>query len=161
MRNLEEQLINLSRNSGSKQYDTNVDIIVNDLKKKHVQEVASLQDQYKSVIEQIKSKVSKTFSGLKRSCIFNKFCFIQDHHCTLLTNELKKLQQEHHNTITENNVIIHKLTKEIKDLHKNKLSDSNNYDDIANLNSQLIECSKQNQQLNDTLQKLTVSVSYF
>lgn len=57
MRNLEEQLTNLSRNNGSKQYDTNVDFIVNDLKRKHSQEVANLQDQYKNLVEQIKSKV--------------------------------------------------------------------------------------------------------
>jgi len=57
MINLEEQLTNLSRNNGSKQYDTNVDFIVNDLKRKHNQEVANLQDQYKSIVEQIKSKV--------------------------------------------------------------------------------------------------------
>lgn len=57
MMNLEEQLINLSRSNGSKQYDTNVDFIVNDLRKKHHQEVANLQDQYKDVLEQIKSKV--------------------------------------------------------------------------------------------------------
>lgn len=57
MMNLEEQLINLSRNNGSKQYDTNVDFIVNDLRKKHHQEVTNLQEQYKDVLEQIKSKV--------------------------------------------------------------------------------------------------------
>lgn len=57
MKALEEQLINLSRNNGSRQYDTNVDCIVNDLKKKHNQEVVNLQNQYKSVIEQIRFKV--------------------------------------------------------------------------------------------------------
>lgn len=55
--NLEEQLNILSRNNGSKQYDTNADFIVNNLKKKHSQEVANLQEQYKDFIEQIKSKV--------------------------------------------------------------------------------------------------------
>lgn len=58
MKTLEEQLTNLSRNNGSRQYDTNVDCIVNDLKKKHKQEVVNLQNQYKSVLEQIRFKVS-------------------------------------------------------------------------------------------------------
>jgi len=57
MINLEEQLTNLSRNNSSKQYDTNVDFIINDLKKKHNQEVANLQDQYKTIVGQLKSKV--------------------------------------------------------------------------------------------------------
>ncbi|XP_060862176.1 putative leucine-rich repeat-containing protein DDB_G0290503 isoform X1 [Metopolophium dirhodum] len=135
MKTLEEQLTNLSRNNGSRQYDTNVDCIVNDLKKKHKQEVVNLQNQYKSVIEQIRFK---------------------DRHCTLLTNELKKLQQEHHRIISENNDLICNLKKELNAAQQNKLSISNNYDHILNLNSQLIECSKQNQQLNNTLQRLTV-----
>lgn len=57
MKTLEEQLTNLSRNNGSRQYDTNVDCIINDLKKKHSQEVINLQNQYKSLIEQIHFKV--------------------------------------------------------------------------------------------------------
>lgn len=61
MINLEEQLTNFSRNSGSKQYDTNVDGIITDLKKKHNQEVINIQDQYKSLLEQIKSKVRYLF----------------------------------------------------------------------------------------------------
>lgn len=72
MINLQEQLTNLSRTSGSKQYNINMDFIVNDLKKKHSQEVANLQDQYKSVVEQIKSKVY-IFPLLSLKCllIFN------------------------------------------------------------------------------------------
>lgn len=62
MINLEEQLTNLSRNNGSKQYDTNVDFMITDLKKKHHQEVTNLQDQYKSVLEQLKSKVWYSFA---------------------------------------------------------------------------------------------------
>ncbi|KAE9538187.1 hypothetical protein AGLY_006159 [Aphis glycines] len=135
MKTLEEQLSNLSRNNGSRQYDTNVDCIINDLKKKHSQEVINLQNQYKSLIEQIHFK---------------------DRHCTLLTNELKKLQQEHHRIISENNDLINNLKKELNVAQNNKLSNSNNYDHILNLNSQLIECSKQNQQLNNTLQRLTI-----
>jgi len=73
----------------------------------------------------------------------------------MLINELKKLQQEHHLIITENNNVISKLTKELNDTYKN--TNSKNYDDFANLNDQLIECSKQNQHLNSALQKLTVS----
>lgn len=57
MINLEEQLTNFSRNNGSKQYDTNMDFIISDLKKKHNQEIINIQDQYKSLLEQIKSKV--------------------------------------------------------------------------------------------------------
>ncbi|XP_026817802.1 protein PFC0760c-like [Rhopalosiphum maidis] len=135
MKTLEESLTNLSRNNGSRQYDTNVDCIVNDLKKKHSQEVINLQNQYKSVIEQLHFK---------------------DRNCTLLTNELKKLQQEHHRIISENNGLINNLKKELNAAQNNKLSVSNNYDHILNLNSQLIECSKQNEQLNNTLQRLTV-----
>lgn len=75
----------------------------------------------------------------------------------MLTNELKKLQQEHHRIISENNDLICNLKKELNAAQQNKLSISNNYDHILNLNSQLIECSKQNQQLNNTLQRLTVS----
>lgn len=66
MTNLEEQLTNLSRGNGSKQYDVNVDLIVNDLKKKHHQEIANIQDQYKSALDQIKSKVC-----------YKKFCLIK------------------------------------------------------------------------------------
>ncbi|VVC33896.1 Hypothetical protein CINCED_3A019370 [Cinara cedri] len=134
MVNLEEQLTNLSRSNGSKQYDTNVDFIVNDLKKKHSQEVANIQDQYKNVLEQMKSK---------------------DRHCTLLTNELKKLQQEHHRIIIENNNLISNLTKELNATQKDKSSNSNNFGEIISLSSQLMECSKQNQELNSTLQHLT------
>lgn len=79
----------------------------------------------------------------------------------MLTNELKKLQQEHHRIIAENNDLISNLKKELNAAQQNKLSISNNYDHILNLNSQLIECSKQNQQLNNTLQKLTVSKNKF
>lgn len=61
MINLEEQLTNLSRNNGSKQYDTNIDFILNDLKKKHHQEVINLQDKFKSVLEEKKSKVNNVF----------------------------------------------------------------------------------------------------
>lgn len=88
------------------------------------------------------------------------FCLVsfilQDEHCTLLRNELKKLQQEHHNIIKENNNLIANLTKELNALQKKKLSNLNDNDDIAMLNTQLIKCSKQNEQLNQTLQKLTV-----
>lgn len=73
MQNLEEQLTNLSRSNGSKQYDANVDLIINDLKKKHNQEIANLQDQYKSTLDQIKSKVCCT----KFCSIKIKFYFIQ------------------------------------------------------------------------------------
>lgn len=66
MTNLEEQLTNLSRGNGSKQYDTSVDLIVNDLKKKHHQEIANIQDQFKSSLDQIKSKV-----------YYKKFCLIK------------------------------------------------------------------------------------
>lgn len=79
----------------------------------------------------------------------------------MLTNELKKLQQEHHHTIMENNNSISNLTKELNATKQFKLSNSNNYDDFINLNSQLIECSKQNQHLNITLQKLTVNENIF
>lgn len=65
MKTLEEQLTNLSRNNGSRQYDTNVDCIINDLKKKHNQEVANLQEQYKNVIEQIKFKVQSLVAWFK------------------------------------------------------------------------------------------------
>lgn len=82
---------------------------------------------------------------------------MKDRHCTLLTNELKKLQQEHHRIIFENNNCINKFTKEL-DTQKDKTSNSNNYEEIINLTSQLKECSKQNQQLNSTLQQLTVSI---
>lgn len=74
----------------------------------------------------------------------------------MLTNELKKLQQEHHKIITENNNLISNLTKELNASQKSKIS-SSSLNEIMNLNSQLTECSKQNQQLNCTLQKLTVS----
>jgi len=57
MINLEEQLTTLSRSNGSKQYDINMDFILNNLKEQHHQEVAKLQDQYKSILEQNKSKV--------------------------------------------------------------------------------------------------------
>lgn len=57
MKNLEEQLSNLSRSNGSKQYDASVDLIVNDLKNKHHQEKAHLQNQYKISIDQIKVQV--------------------------------------------------------------------------------------------------------
>lgn len=67
--------------------------------------------------------------------------YLQDHQCTLLTNELQKLRQKHHTVITESNN-----------------TNSKNNDDFANLSDQLEECSKQNQQLNSTLQKLTVSM---
>lgn len=81
---------------------------------------------------------------------------MQDRHCTLLTNELKKLQQEHHHTIMDNNNSISNLTKELNKSKNIKLSNCN-YDDFINLKSQLNECSKQNEHLNSTLQKLTVS----
>jgi len=81
----------------------------------------------------------------------------QDRHCTLLTNELKKLQQEHHRIIMENNNLISNLTQELNVTQNNKLSNFNNYDKILKLNNELTECSKQNQQLNNSLQKLTVS----
>lgn len=61
MINLEEQLSNFSRNNGSKQYDTNVDGIISDLKKKHSQEINNIQNQYISLMEQIKSKVIYLF----------------------------------------------------------------------------------------------------
>lgn len=61
MINLEEQLTNLSRSNGSKQYDTNVDFIVNDLKKKHSQEITKIQDQYKNLLDQLKSRVLYLF----------------------------------------------------------------------------------------------------
>lgn len=83
--------------------------------------------------------------------------FLKDRHCSLLTNELKKLQQEHHNTIKENNNMISNLTKELNMAQNKRLSNSNNSDEILILNSQLLECSKQNHQLNSTLKKLTVS----
>lgn len=79
----------------------------------------------------------------------------------MLTNELKKLQQEHHRIISENNDLINNLKKELNVAQNNKLSNSNNYDHILNLDSQFIECSKQNQQLNNTLQRLTVSKNKF
>jgi len=50
-----------------------------------------------------------------------------------------KLQQEHDQLIMEKN------------------TNFKNHDDFENLNSQFIECSKQNQHLNSTLQKLMVS----
>lgn len=78
-----------------------------------------------------------------------------------MTNELKKLQQEHHHIIVENNNLISNLTKELNATHKDKTSNSNNYGEINNLSSQLMECSKQNQKLNSTLQQLTVSVNKF
>lgn len=74
----------------------------------------------------------------------------------MLRNELKKLQQEHHNIIKENNNLIGNLTQELNATQKNKLSNFNNHEDIATLNTQLIKCSKQNELLNLTLQKLTV-----
>lgn len=62
--------------------------------------------------------------------------------------------------IVENNNFISKLTKELHAAQKNKQSCSNNdNDDILNLNNQLIECSKENQLLNNTLKKLTVKIS--
>lgn len=96
--------------------------------------------------------------------MFNNSIFhlpLQDRHCVLLTNDLKKLQEEHHRVITENNNLIGKLTTDLNELQKNKLSNPQNYDDILNLKSQLKECFKQNQQLNNTLQNLTVSINYF
>lgn len=86
-----------------------------------------------------------------------KIIFIKDRHCTLITNELQKFQQEHHRIIMENNNMISKLTKELNVLQKNKQTDSNNFDEVVKLNNQLIECSKQNQVLNTTLKNLTVS----
>lgn len=72
MTNLEEQLTNLSRGNGSKQYDASVDLIVNDLKKKHHQEIANIQDQYKSTLDQIKSKVwYKTFNLKKNILLYH------------------------------------------------------------------------------------------
>lgn len=74
--------------------------------------------------------------------------------------EFKKLQQEHHKTIMENNNCISKLRQELHAIQKNKLSNSNNdNDDILILNNQLKECSKQNQILNNSLQKLSVTIS--
>lgn len=71
MINLQEQLTNLKRTNGPKQYDINIDFIVNDLNKKHSQEVANLQDQYKSVLEQIKCKVYIFLLSSKCLFIFN------------------------------------------------------------------------------------------
>lgn len=71
------------------------------------------------------------------------------------------MQEEHHNVIKENNKLIDSLTKELNTAQKNKLSNFSNYDDIVKLNSQLTECSKQNEQLNSTLQRLTVSKNTF
>lgn len=78
-----------------------------------------------------------------------------------MTNELKKLQQDHHHAILENNNIISNLTKDFNAMQTNKISNSRNDDEIENLNSQLIQCSKQNQQLNNSLEKLAVSENKF
>lgn len=94
-------------------------------------------------------------------CFYIVYYILQDRHCTFLTNALKKLQQEHHNVIKENNKLIDSLTKELNAAQKNKLSSFSNYDDIVKLNNQLTECSKQNEQLNSTLQRLTVSNNTF
>lgn len=60
----------------------------------------------------------------------------------------------------ENNNFISKLTKELHAAQKNKQSSSNNDDDdICTLTNQLINCSKENQLLNNTLKKLTVKIS--
>lgn len=64
--------------------------------------------------------------------------------------------------IVENNNFISKLTKELHAAQKNKHSNSSNdndNDDILSLKNQLIECSKENQLLNNTLKKLTVKIS--
>lgn len=62
--------------------------------------------------------------------------------------------------IVENNNFISKLTKELHSAQKNKrLSSNNDNDDILKLNNQLIECSKENQLLNNSLKKLTVKIS--
>lgn len=53
--------------------------------------------------------------------------------------------------------MISKLTKELNIMQKNKQTDSPNYDEIETLNNELIERSKQNQELNATLKKLIVS----
>lgn len=53
--------------------------------------------------------------------------------------------------------MISNLTKELSMAKKNRLSNSNNSDEILILNNQLIECSKQNHELNSALKKLTVS----
>ncbi|XP_050419886.1 putative leucine-rich repeat-containing protein DDB_G0290503 [Adelges cooleyi] len=135
--NLEEQLTILNRNNGGKQFDTSFDVVINDLKKKHAHEVDYLQEQYKTILEQMKAK---------------------DHHCSILANELKQLQQVHHQTISENNRLIGNLTKDLSEtqMQNDRLCRSNSYEEVAQLNSQLIECAKQNQQLNSTLKKLTV-----
>lgn len=159
MVNLEEQLTILTRSNGSKQYDTNVDFIVNDLKKKHSQEVTNIQDQYKNLLVQIKSKVLFLFILLFIKHVGLIFYFLKDRHCTLLTNELKKLQQDHHRIIVENNNLISNFSKKLNTTQKD--SDSKNYEEIINLSNQLMECSKQNQHLNITLQHLTVSENKF
>jgi hypothetical protein len=58
----------------------------------------------------------------------------------------------------ENNNIISNLTKELSMAQKKRLSNSNNSDEILILNNQLMECSKQNHDLNSTLKKLTVRI---
>lgn len=56
--------------------------------------------------------------------------------------------------------MISNLNRELSMAQKNRQSNSNNSDEISILNSQLIECSKQNNQLNSTLKKLTVREYY-
>ncbi|XP_050538610.1 putative leucine-rich repeat-containing protein DDB_G0290503 isoform X2 [Daktulosphaira vitifoliae] len=137
MVNLEEQLTILNRNNGTKHYDTNFDVIINDLKKNHAQEVAYLQDQYKNLMDQMKAK---------------------DNHCLILSNEFKQLQQAHYKTISENSHLINDLSKELNKTHKmnHTFQPSNSFENIIQLNNQLTQCAKQNQQLNNTIEKLTV-----
>lgn len=89
------------------------------------------------------------------------FDFLKNFHYTLSTNELKKLRHDHQNMLMKNNSLISKLTQGLHDTKENKMSNNSNNqnDDILSLINQLVECSKQNQLLNDVLQKLTVNIN--
>lgn len=78
-----------------------------------------------------------------------------------MTNELKNLQQTHQRTVLEKNNMISSLTKKLNAMQTNKISNSRHDDEIENLNSQLLECSKQDEQLNNSLEKPAVSENKF
>lgn len=155
IRNLKEQLTNTLLLSNNEMQ------IENDLKKKRSsQEETDLQEQPKSALHQIKSKVCCTCvcSVMNITLCYVVCNFLKNRHCTSLTNELKNLRHDHQNMVIENNNLISKFTQELHDTENNKLSYNNdNFNGILNLISQLVECSIQNQLLNDELQKLKVN----
>lgn len=89
-----------------------------------------------------------------------RISFLKDCHYTSFTNELKNLRHDHQNMIIENNKLISKLTQELHDTQKRKPSNSSNNcnNETLNIINQLVECSKQNQLLNELLQNLLVKM---